>query len=64
MIKNAKISNRICVALSRAKMGFFCIGNMTVLQTSPLWEKIATYLKKSQCLGKSLKLVCQNHPGT
>lgn len=36
-----KIGNRICVALSRARIGLYVIGNMTILaQSCALWRKI------------------------
>lgn len=42
-------SNRVCVALSRAKKGFYIIGNMDCLtKNSELWQKIkATLLKNN-----------------
>ncbi|XP_028173495.1 NFX1-type zinc finger-containing protein 1-like isoform X1 [Ostrinia furnacalis] len=55
--------NRICVALSRAKEGFYIFGNIDILKAnSPLWTKIATTLEKNGLLGTSLKLKCENHP--
>ncbi|KAJ8042123.1 NFX1-type zinc finger-containing protein 1 [Holothuria leucospilota] len=60
-----RISNRICVALSRAREGFFCIGNFDLLSTqNVVWSKIVGYLQTRQCIGTHLKLVCRNHPGT
>uniref|UniRef100_A0A8C3N3A4 Zinc finger NFX1-type containing 1 n=1 Tax=Geospiza parvula TaxID=87175 RepID=A0A8C3N3A4_GEOPR len=59
-----QIPNRICVALSRAKKGLYCIGNMRMLGKVPLWNKIIETLGKSGHLGQSLELCCQNHPGT
>ena len=36
-----KVENRICVALSRARIGFYLIGNMTILARGcALWRKI------------------------
>ncbi|XP_053570366.1 NFX1-type zinc finger-containing protein 1 isoform X2 [Bombina bombina] len=57
-----KIPNRVCVALSRAKKGLFCIGNMQLLSKVPLWSKINEMLKANGQIGKELKLQCQNHP--
>nr|XP_006812408.1 PREDICTED: NFX1-type zinc finger-containing protein 1-like [Saccoglossus kowalevskii] len=58
-----KISNRICVALSRAKQGFYCIGNFDQLaKEGDLWSKIIHDMRKSGRVGKHLKLTCQNHP--
>ncbi|XP_053309484.1 NFX1-type zinc finger-containing protein 1 [Spea bombifrons] len=59
-----KIANRICVALSRAKKGLYCIGNMSMLGTVPLWSQIILTLKQKGQVGKYLMLCCQNHPET
>ncbi|KAA0200392.1 hypothetical protein HAZT_HAZT003234, partial [Hyalella azteca] len=58
-----KIANRVCVALSRAKLGLFIIGNMQQLcRSSALWRKIEEALKKIDGLGDALVLKCQSHP--
>ncbi|XP_070581257.1 NFX1-type zinc finger-containing protein 1-like [Ptychodera flava] len=58
-----KISNRICVALSRAKKGLFCIGNFTQLaKEENLWSKIVQDARKNDFCGPKLRLTCQNHP--
>ncbi|NXE92852.1 ZNFX1 protein, partial [Menura novaehollandiae] len=59
-----QIPNRICVALSRAKKGLYCIGNMRMLGKVPLWSKIIHTLREKGCIGHSLELCCQNHPET
>ncbi|NXS00806.1 ZNFX1 protein, partial [Oxylabes madagascariensis] len=59
-----QIPNRICVALSRAKKGLYCIGNMRMLSKVPLWSKIIQTLRKNGHIGQSLELCCQNHPET
>ncbi|NWJ03246.1 ZNFX1 protein, partial [Crypturellus undulatus] len=59
-----QISNRICVALSRAKKGLYCIGNMRMLGKVPLWSKIIHTLREKGRIGRSLMLCCQNHPET
>ncbi|CAH0691773.1 unnamed protein product [Spodoptera exigua] len=57
------IENRVCVALSRAKEGFYIFGNMNMLKAkSELWRKIANTLEKNESLGSQLILKCQNHP--
>jgi len=57
--------NRVCVALSRAKMGLFVIGNMTIMaEASLLWSGITDQLKKNGRLVAGLPLACQNHPQT
>ncbi|GFS28363.1 NFX1-type zinc finger-containing protein 1 [Trichonephila inaurata madagascariensis] len=58
-----KVSNRVCVALSRAKKALYCIGNFELLKTkSPLWRNIVSLLQNNQAIGNSLQLSCQNHP--
>ncbi|XP_073443907.1 NFX1-type zinc finger-containing protein 1-like isoform X2 [Dendrobates tinctorius] len=59
-----KIPNRVCVALSRAKKGLFCIGNMELLSKVPLWSAINDVLQENGLIGKMLKLQCVNHPNT
>ncbi|XP_064072681.1 NFX1-type zinc finger-containing protein 1-like [Vanessa tameamea] len=55
--------NRICVALSRAKEGFYIFGNIDILkENSKLWTKIAETLENQGSLGTSIRLKCQNHP--
>ena len=57
-----KTENRICVALSRAKRGFYLIGNMDNLRSkSPLWNKICTVLLSNHQLGPSFQLECGVH---
>ncbi|XP_077428659.1 NFX1-type zinc finger-containing protein 1 isoform X2 [Vanacampus margaritifer] len=56
------ISNRVCVALSRAKKGLYCIGNSEMLGRVKLWSDIFSTLSEKGQIGKSLTLCCQNHP--
>ena len=57
-----KIVNRACVALSRAKKGFYCIGNFDLLSKhSEIWSKVVNDLKAIESIGDALPLVCQNH---
>ena len=57
-----KIVNRACVALSRARKGFYCIGNFGLLSKhSDIWKKIVTDLKASGSIGNVLPVVCQIH---
>ena len=54
--------NRGCVALSRAKKGFYCTGNFALLSKhSEIWGKIVPDLKKCGSIGNALLLVCQIH---
>ncbi len=60
-----KTSNRVCVALSRAKKGFYCVGNMTLLaKESELWSKIVQEMRNNGIVGPALELCCQIHPDT
>ncbi|XP_072013999.1 LOW QUALITY PROTEIN: NFX1-type zinc finger-containing protein 1-like [Amphiura filiformis] len=57
-----KIANRVCVALSRAKKGLYCIGNFEQLsRQSELWRKITTTMKSQNMLGTALTLACERH---
>ncbi|XP_059186152.1 NFX1-type zinc finger-containing protein 1 isoform X2 [Centropristis striata] len=56
------IPNRVCVALSRAKKGLYCIGNGTMLSQVKLWSNIFHTLREKNQVGNSLTLCCQNHP--
>ena len=58
-----KDENRICVALSRAKMGLYVIGNFRhISRNSELWSKMIQKAKEMSVIGDSLRLTCQNHP--
>ncbi|KAF2902956.1 hypothetical protein ILUMI_03225 [Ignelater luminosus] len=58
-----KIENRVCVALSRAKEGFYMMGNIELLsQNSEIWPKVKATLESQQALGRSLLLRCEIHP--
>ncbi|XP_067120945.1 NFX1-type zinc finger-containing protein 1-like isoform X2 [Centruroides vittatus] len=60
-----KISNRICVALSRAKKGLYCIGNFELYaEQSKIWKDIKKKLQHQNAIGNALALNCQNHPET
>nr|XP_054748302.1 NFX1-type zinc finger-containing protein 1-like [Lytechinus pictus] len=57
------ISNRVCVSLSRAKKGLYCVGNFTLFaEKSELWKGIVNDLKSWGYIGDSLTLQCSNHP--
>jgi hypothetical protein len=67
LVRTAKIGflceeNRICVAFSRAKKGFYCIGNFNFLKSrSPLLQKIVCSLNEKNLIGDTLYLKCKNH---
>ena len=59
-----KSENRICVALSRAKCGLYCIGNFNVLRKCPktkLWSSIVSDLESKGLIGNELQLLCIQH---
>ncbi|XP_031564674.1 uncharacterized protein LOC116300052 isoform X2 [Actinia tenebrosa] len=56
-----KESNRICVALSRARKGLYCIGNFALLSKDRLWKEICEELKRKDALGDRIQLACANH---
>ena len=58
-----KATHRVCVALSRAKMGFYCIGNFQMFEAeAEIWSKLIPLLRRRNKIGASLQLCCQNHP--
>jgi len=57
-----KTSNRICVALSRAKCGLYVIGNSNILRKNTLWNSVIETFKMQGNFGSSLRLQCQKHP--
>ncbi|CAI8041382.1 NFX1-type zinc finger-containing protein 1 [Geodia barretti] len=60
-----KEDNRVCVSLSRAKHGFYAIGNFELIRhQSLLWESIISDVERRECYGNSLPLYCCNHPET
>ncbi|XP_074616895.1 uncharacterized protein LOC141876266 isoform X2 [Acropora palmata] len=55
-------SNRICVALSRARKGLYCSGNFSLLKRkSDLWKKICNHLQATNGMADSLELICKTH---
>lgn len=58
-----KIENRVCVALSRARMGLYIFGNAELLRSkSKIWSEVIDILQETKSLGPELTLRCQNHP--
>ncbi|CAB4422693.1 unnamed protein product [Rhizophagus irregularis] len=56
------ISNRVCVALSRAKHGLYIFGNASQLRyRSTLWRKVLSILEKSKKCDQFINLYCQKH---
>lgn len=51
--------NRICVALSRAKVGLYVVGNMSLLaKNCKTWREIQTELESQEAIGDELSLSC------
>lgn len=61
------VDNRICVALSRARQGFYLIGSQATLRSAimrgkgKLWGDILPLFGPAH-LGPTLELHCENHP--
>ena len=57
-----RAENRVCVALSRAKMGLYVIGNITMFaRNSTIWRNVYRILEEQKNIGQYLELYCQNH---
>jgi hypothetical protein len=58
-------SNRVCVALSRARSGFYLFGNADLHRAaSPLWRDIVDKLSAGGEIGAGLPIACHRHPAT
>ena len=57
------IENRVCVALSRAKMSLFIIGNVEMLRdkVQTVWPKMIERLTEMGSIGEALPLHCHIH---
>ncbi|KAJ5745331.1 ATP binding protein [Penicillium odoratum] len=56
------VDNRVCVALSRAKRGYFLFGNSALLASnSPLWKKVLDIMAANERVGTAFKLTCKSH---
>ncbi|KAH9322918.1 hypothetical protein KI387_017557 [Taxus chinensis] len=57
-----KIPNRICVALSRARIGLYIFGNARLLSdNSDVWRDIIQHLADNGCVGNGIALCCPRH---
>jgi len=57
------IENRICVALSRAKIGMYVLGNFKLFEShSEMWQEILAVMREHKLVNSSLLLRCSNHP--
>ena len=56
------VQSRICVALSRARMGLYIVGNMYELASaSKVWRSIQSLLMESEMISESIQLFCKIH---
>ena len=53
-----KTPNRINVACSRAREGFYIIGNSETLSYVPMWRAVINIFKQQNAIGPSLELHC------
>ncbi|CAG9531456.1 unnamed protein product [Cercopithifilaria johnstoni] len=59
------VSNRVCVALSRSKLGLYMIGNMHFLRSnSHLWNRLCIALEDADCIGNGFPAFCAKHDVT
>ena len=56
------ISNRVNVACSRARDGFYIFGNSKLLSAVPMWKKIINDFKRKGRIGTSIQTHCLRHP--
>lgn len=57
-------SNRVCVALSRARHGMYILGNVPFLAAKDrLWGMVQHELQETNAIGPTLQLSCQRHAG-
>ena len=60
------VENRICVALSRARCGLFCIGNFNLLNKTSIvqrtkWEALINTVKATGSIDNGICLTCNRH---
>ena len=57
-----KVSNRVCVALSRAKNGLYVIGNFDFLaENCQMWDNIHKSVVSADAISNGLVVKCQKH---
>ena len=57
-----KTSNRINVGCSRAKNGFFIVGNATLMSGVEMWSQIVGELTAKNKVGPAFQACCSRHP--
>ncbi|KAF7507153.1 hypothetical protein GJ744_010835 [Endocarpon pusillum] len=57
-----EVANRVCVAMSRARLGFYIFGNATQLARDHLWNQIISIMSKNpNRVGGHFPVQCLNH---
>ena len=58
-----EVENRVCVAISRAKRGFYLFGDAANLCSKSMlwWQVVQTMAKSPRRVGFNLQLTCQKH---
>ncbi len=57
-----KTLNRINVACSRARHGFYIIGNASLMQTVEMWHSIIELMTQKRKIGMNFEACCSRHP--
>lgn len=57
-----KTPNRINVACSRARNGFYIVGNAHLMGTVPMWRQITNTLSLKGKIGPDFRICCSRHP--
>jgi AAA domain len=57
-----KTMNRINVACSRARDGFYIVGNSNTLGQVPMWRRVIDIFASRGRIGPSLRTCCSRHP--
>ena len=55
--------NRVNVACSRARDGFYVIGNSKVVRQVSIWERIVQVFEEKRSIGQTFSTSCERHPG-
>lgn len=56
-----KTDNRINVACSRARNGFYVVGNSSLMKRVPMWRTIINHLKERSKIGPAFQTCCSRH---